>query len=169
VWQRAPAQLGAISVSAAASGRVDQQDLNSLDDRQLVEACVAGTEGAFDLVVERHGRSIYQVCYRFVGNHADATDLAQEVFLRAFRALKGFKGESALGTWLYRIAVNASLNRVTAKAPRTEPIERTGQLAALGPHPVDNMLRRERAARVKTAVARLPPTTARDANLASVP
>ena len=55
---------------------------------------------------------MYRLCYRFVGNHEDAADLTQDVFLRAYRALPTFKGESALGTWLYRIAVNVSLNRV---------------------------------------------------------
>ena len=72
---------------------------------------------AFDLIVERHRRAVYQVCFRFVGNHEDASDLAQDVFFRAYRALGKFKGDSALGTWLYRIAVNVSLNRVGAEAP----------------------------------------------------
>ena len=61
--------------------------------------------------MQRNQRQIYQVCYRFAGNHEDASDLAQDVFVRAYRGLAGFKGNSALATWLYRIAVNVCLNR----------------------------------------------------------
>src|SRR5688572_12592287 len=80
-------------------------DLASADDGALVEAFVAGRTEAFDLIVERHRRHVYQVCYRFAGNHEDASDLAQDVFIRAFKGLQRFKGQSSLGTWLYRVAV----------------------------------------------------------------
>ena len=60
---------------------------------------------------------MYQLCYRFVGNHEDASDLSQDVFLRAYRGLRSFRGRSSLATWLYRIGVNVCLNRVSAKAP----------------------------------------------------
>src|SRR5687768_7282778 len=86
-------------------------------DADLVEASLAGDRQAFDTIVERHQRHVYQLCYRFVGNHEDASDLAQDVFVRAFRSLKTFKGQASLGTWLYRIAVNVSLNKVGAKRP----------------------------------------------------
>src|SRR5450759_3997102 len=91
--------------------------LDALDERSLVEACLANRPGAFDLIVERHRRSVYLLCYRFVGTHEDASDLSQEVFLRAYRGLRNFRGQSSLGTWLYRIGVNVCLNRVSAKAP----------------------------------------------------
>ncbi len=80
---------------------------------------------AFDAIVERHRRTVYQVCYRFVSNHEDASDLSQEAFVRAWRGLKNFQGQSALSTWLYRIAVNLCLNRLSLKTPITEPIELT--------------------------------------------
>src|SRR5215210_7730119 len=73
-----------------------------LSEPDLVAACLAGQRGAFDLIVERHRRAVYQLCYRFVGNHEDASDLAQDVFIRAFRGLRRFRGQSALATWLYR-------------------------------------------------------------------
>src|SRR5215207_6413699 len=84
-------------------------------DAALVESSLAGNREAFDVIVERHRRHVYQLCYRFVGNHEDASDLAQDVFIRAYRGLRTFKGQSSLGTWLYRIAVNVSLNKVSAK------------------------------------------------------
>ena len=80
-------------------------------DTELVAAVRAGSRDAFDVIVERHRRHVYQLCYRFVGNHEDASDLAQDVFVRAFKGLRTFKGDAALATWLYRIAVNVSLNR----------------------------------------------------------
>src|SRR5438309_1600272 len=100
--------------------------LATLDERALVEACLSNQAGAFDLIVERHRRSVYMLCYRFVGNHEDASDLSQDVFLRAYRGLRSFRGQSSLGTWLYRIGVNVCLNRVSAKRTAmgkvTEPI-----------------------------------------------
>jgi RNA polymerase sigma-70 factor (ECF subfamily) len=99
---------------------------------------------------------VYQVCYRFVGNHEDASDLTQEVFLRAFRALGRFKGRSSVGTWLYRIAVNVSLNRVSAKTPPTEPIDTRQHVDTQSATPTDQVLRHERAARVRAAIAKLP-------------
>ena len=97
--------------------------LSELDEPALVAACLAGRREAFDMIVELHRRAVYQLCYRFVGNHEDASDLSQEVFIRAFRGLDRFRGDSSLGTWLYRIAVNVSLNKVSAKQPQTEPID----------------------------------------------
>ena len=87
-------------------------------DSELVAASLAGNRDAFGLLVERHQRHVYQLCYRFVGNHEDASDLAQDVFIRAFRSLKTFKGDAALGTWLHRIAVNVSLNRIASSKAR---------------------------------------------------
>jgi len=130
--------------------------LNGLDETELVRACLAGTRGAFDIIVERHRRSVYQLCYRFVSNHEDASDLSQDVFLRAYRGLKGFQGQSSLGTWLYRIGVNVCLNRVSAKVPATEPLDARPHQAQ-GDDPAVQLLRHERAARVRSAIARLPP------------
>ena len=98
-------------------------ELAALDDRALVVACVAGRREAFDELVVRHRRAVYQLCHRFVGNHEDAADLAQDVFLRAYRALPQFKGDAAVGTWLHRIAVNVCLNKVGGRANRTEAID----------------------------------------------
>ena len=140
----APGTDGAISVEG-------------MDDAALIAASMAGRRDAFDAIVERHRRTVYQVCYRFVGNHEDASDLSQESFVRAWRGLKTFKGQAALSTWLYRIAVNVCLNRVSVKTPPTDPIESTdhfedtrveGAQAAL--------LREERAATVRKAIASLP-------------
>jgi len=131
--------------------------LEGLDERALVAACLAGQREAFDELVVRHRRAIYQVCYRFVGNHEDATDLAQETFLRAYRALRNFKGDAQVGTWLYRIAVNLCLNKVSARTPRTEPVDERLALPSREPDAVSRLMTEERAGLVRAAVARLPP------------
>ena len=130
-------------------------------DSELVAASRAGERDAFGILVERHRRHVYQLCYRFVGNHEDASDLAQDVFIRAFRSLKTFKGDAALGTWLHRIAVNVSLNRIASIKTRTEPLDvllRVGdsRAAAVAESASDLLLREERASQVRAAVARLP-------------
>ena len=81
-----------------------------LGEADLVAACLGGANGAFDVIVERHRRTVYRLCYRFVGNHEDASDLSQDVFLRAFRGLKNFRGQSTLATWLYRDRKSTRLN-----------------------------------------------------------
>ena len=144
-------------VNPSAAEAAPAGDVEGMDDAALVAASVEGRREAFDTIVERHRRTVYQVCYRFVSNHEDASDLSQESFVRAWRGLKTFKGQSALSTWLYRIAVNVCLNRVSVKTPPSDPIESTDHFedtrivsaqAAL--------LRDERAAAVRKAIAALP-------------
>src|SRR5262245_788378 len=127
-----------------------------LSDAALVDACLAGRAGAFDVVVERHQRTVYRLCYRFVGNHEDACDLSQDVFLRAYRGLRSFRGQSSLSTWLYRIAVNVCLNRVSAKKPLSESIEERQFVDETVESAPDRLLRDERGARVRAAIAQLP-------------
>ncbi len=131
--------------------------LSELDDSALVSAAAAGDREAFDVIVERHRRTVYQVCYRFVNNHEDASDLAQDAFVRAWRGLKNFKGQAALSTWLYRIAVNVCLNRVSAKTPVIEPIESTEHFEDVRIEGAQHaMIRAERAVAVRKAIASLP-------------
>ena len=130
--------------------------LGALDERALVDACLENRPGAFDLVVARHRRAVYQLCYRFVGNHEDASDLSQDVFLRAYRGLRHFRGGSSLATWLYRIGVNVCLNRVGAKTPPTEPLAERQFVDLRGESPSERVLRAERGARVRAAIAQLP-------------
>jgi RNA polymerase sigma-70 factor, ECF subfamily len=129
---------------------------DELDEPALVEACLSGRPGAFDVIVERNQRAVYRLCYRFVGNHEDASELSQDVFLRAFRGLRNFRGRSSLATWLYRIGVNVCLNRVSVTTPLTEPIEEQRHVDTQGVLPSERLLENERAARVRAAIAQLP-------------
>ena len=142
--------------------RADTPAVADLSEPSLVEACLAGRPGAFDVIVERHRRPIYQLCYRFVGNHEDASDLSQDIFLRAFRGLRSFRGQSSLSTWLYRIGINVCLNRVSARTTldrserATSPVEELPVIDDRGDSPSDLVLRKERAGRVRAAIAQLP-------------
>jgi RNA polymerase sigma-70 factor, ECF subfamily len=127
------------------------------DDRALVDACLAGNRDAFEVIVERHRRQVYQLCYRYVGSHEDAADLAQDTFIRAFKGLGAFKGESTLATWLYRIAVNVCLNRVALKTPRPEALGPQDRVDLAAERPDVSLLREERAAEVRAAIRLLPP------------
>ena len=123
-------------------------------ERAAVEACQRGEREAFDELVLRHQRSVYRLCYRYVNNHEDANDLTQEVFVRAWRAIGRFRGQSAFSTWLYRIGVNACLNFRAARRPQTMELPETLPDAGLG---ADRRLEKEeKAQRVREAVKRLP-------------
>jgi RNA polymerase sigma-70 factor (ECF subfamily) len=130
--------------------------LTGLSDTALVAACLEGRRDAFDVIVERHRRTVYQVCYRFVANHEDASDLSQEAFVRAWRGLRNFKGQAALSTWLYRIAVNVCLNRVSTKRLDVEPLEADQFVDTTTESAPDGIVREERAVAVRRAIAALP-------------
>ena len=143
-------------VQPEAETAADDPALAELDEGQLVAACLAGRREAFDLIVERHRRSVYLLCYRFVGNHEDASDLSQDVFVRAYKGLQRFRGQSSLGTWIYRIGVNVCLNRVSAKRPATEPIDARPHLDQHAVDPAAELLKGERASQVRDAISQLP-------------
>jgi RNA polymerase sigma-70 factor (ECF subfamily) len=146
--------------AAATHGRdvgVADDRLTDLDEAGLVAACLAGRADAFEVIVERHRRPVYLLCYRFVGNHEDASDLSQDVFLRAYRGLGNFRGGSSLSTWLYRIGVNLCLNRASVKRPVTEGIDERQHIDTHSESASDRVLREERGAQVRKAIARLPP------------
>ena len=75
-------------------------------DEELATQAAAGDAGAFDQLVGRWERQIYFLAYRMLGREEDARDVTQEAFLRAFRGLKGFRGQAKFSSWLYRIALN---------------------------------------------------------------
>jgi RNA polymerase sigma-70 factor, ECF subfamily len=150
-----PAEWNVTVAGRETAARGDER-FDDLGETELVELSLAGRTEAFDVIVSRHRRTIYQVCYRFVGSHEDASDLAQDVFVRAYRGLKGFRGHSSLGTWLYRIAVNVCLNRLNTKTPVTEELDARQHVDARSESPADRLLKRERAASLRAAIAQLP-------------
>jgi RNA polymerase sigma-70 factor (ECF subfamily) len=88
-------------------------------DQALVERVQKGDSKAFDLLVQKYQGRILKLIARFVRNPADVQDVAQEAFIKAYRALPNFRGESAFYTWLYRIAINTAKNHLVAAGRKT--------------------------------------------------
>jgi RNA polymerase sigma-70 factor (ECF subfamily) len=88
-------------------------------DQALVERVQKGDSKAFDLLVQKYQSRILKLIARFVRNPADVQDVAQEAFIKAYRALPNFRGESAFYTWLYRIAINTAKNHLVAAGRKT--------------------------------------------------
>jgi RNA polymerase sigma-70 factor (ECF subfamily) len=90
-------------------------DKNTKDhdsDDELIRRFQAGDRGAFDKLVRRHKGPVFNLCYRFLGDRQDAEDSAQDIFVKVYRSLRGFRFRSSFSTWLYRISVNTCINRV---------------------------------------------------------
>lgn len=92
------------------------------EDMALVERCRRGDLAAFEELYRAHAGKLFSVACRLLGNAADAEDLLQEIFLSAHRKLESFRGESALGTWLYRLATNHCLDHLRSRAARMNQV-----------------------------------------------
>lgn len=134
-------------------------------DEQLVERVFKGEMQAFDLLVLRYQQRLLGLIGRFVRDPHEAEDLVQETFIKAYRALGNFRGESAFYTWLYRIAINTANNFLVSKGRRPpdtdidvddpEQIE-VHALMADGDSPEANQLRDELKAAIDQSIAELP-------------
>jgi RNA polymerase sigma-70 factor, ECF subfamily len=100
-------------------------------DHELIERVRGGDDEAFRLLVERHSRAIYRSAYRITGNGADADDVVQETFLRAYRALERFDARAAFTTWIHRIAINCSLDLIDSRKRRDGRVNDGEDLASI--------------------------------------
>src|SRR3954449_7423214 len=91
-------------------------------DMALVDRCRAGDLDAFEELYAAHAGKLFSVACRMLGNQSDAEDILQEIFLSAHRKLDGFRGDAALGTWLYRLAMNQCLDHLRSRAARTSQV-----------------------------------------------
>ncbi len=91
---------------------------NKVTDNELIERVKNGEKSAYDLLVLKYQQRIVNLVSRFVRNHSDALDVTQEAFIKAYRALPNFRGDSAFYTWLYRIAVNTAKNQLAVQSRR---------------------------------------------------
>lgn len=135
----------------------------------LVRDALAGDRRAFDLLVLRHGDMLFNLCFRMLGDYDEASDCAQDAFIRAYHALGGFRGEAAFPTWLYRIAVNICKNRLASaeyrRSRKTVRLEGTGADDTLLPangrasfsNPAARFEREERESVIQRALDGLPP------------
>ncbi|PWT83927.1 MAG: RNA polymerase subunit sigma-24 [Blastocatellia bacterium] len=97
----------------------------TVSDAEIVTRCQAGDAEAFATVYRQHAPRIYSLACRLAGSAEDGEDLLQEIFLQAYRKLGSFKGEAALGTWLYRLAVNYCLDVVRSRSAKNRKLTDT--------------------------------------------
>jgi RNA polymerase sigma-70 factor (ECF subfamily) len=131
-----------------------------MDDSQLIPRAASGDRSAFEALVERHRGMVYRVAYQFAGNHHDADDIAQEVFVKVYRSLERFRHDAQFTSWLYRIAMNACIDY----RRRQQPAGVSGEEAELAlantaeetPGPEDRAYAGELGAALERAIGGLP-------------
>lgn len=124
------------------------------DDAQLIAACRRGEARAMERLYHQYKRRVFGMAHRIVGA-SDAEEVAQEVFVRVFRGLAAFRGDSALSTWIYRLTVNASLTHLTKRSRRKE-VPDDGMVAESMPAPPVAERDSALAARIEAALEQLP-------------
>jgi RNA polymerase sigma-70 factor (ECF subfamily) len=129
-------------------------------DRQLVDAVMGGDTAAFRLLVEREEAPVIAICRRILGNEAEAEDVAQEAFLRAYRSLATYRADGPFAAWIARIAARQAVQRLVKRQPALELDETSGAAVAsvTGDEPEASALAGEQRAAVRQAVAALPRT-----------
>ena len=138
------------------------------EDRQLIEQARQGEVEAFMMLAKEYEHQIFELTYHLTANREDAADLTQETFLHAFRAIKGFRGNSSFRTWLHRIAVNLSLNFLKKRRSQNSHFEDVDRLEEEGrekeletvrkmPSPEDSSLSQEFRTNLEKVIEELPP------------
>jgi RNA polymerase sigma-70 factor (ECF subfamily) len=140
-----------------AAGEVAGRAAEGAEDRELVRRAQGGDEAAFRRLVERHGGRAHALALRILRSASDAEEVAQDAFVRAWRALPGFRGDSAFGSWLYRIVARRAFDRAAVlkgRRARETDIETAEDLPAAvsGPDPAAG----ERSRRLERLLAALP-------------
>ena len=145
---------------------MNEQTRNNAElDKELVQRVQQGDKSAYDLLVIKYQHKIVQLVNRFVKDPSEAQDVAQEAFIKAYRALGNFRGDSAFYTWLYRIAINTAKNYLVSRSRRysdyevdvqdAEQVENAPQLK--GMDTPDNVLMNEQIVEaIKSAIEKLP-------------
>ncbi len=139
--------------------------MTNIVDKELVARVQKGDKKAFDLLVQKYQHRIVQLIGRYINDPSERLDVAQESFIKAYRALPNFRGDSAFYTWLYRIATNTAKNHLVARSRRptnsdieTEVAEQFESSGALRNHdtPENLLLTDEIAKTVRSAIDDLP-------------
>jgi RNA polymerase sigma-70 factor (ECF subfamily) len=142
-------------------------DADAVADADLVRKAQSGDSRAFDQLVTRYRGKVYGMCYHLVQNDQDAWDLSQEAFIKAWRAMPSFKGDSSFYTWIYRISHNCAYDWLRKKRIQGEgefndeigkPIAAGAEAVPKGDRSPDEVLKnRELGVRIKDAIAQLTP------------
>ena len=138
-----------------------------MTDNEIISSVLQGKPNNYRYLVEKYQQMVFRTCIGFVHNKDDADDLTQDTFIQAYQAMPRFKGDSAFSTWLYRIAVNASLNKIR-KSPLKNILQRienfTGKKneqetlvsVSTGEDPENLLIRQEQIEAVRHALDALP-------------
>lgn len=136
------------------------------DELEIIQRSQGGDLAAFELLLARYENKIYSIAYRFMGNHADASDLAQEAFIKIYQGLSKFRGDSGLLTWMYHVTANVCRDELrrrqrskvvpidTARADYREPIETLAAGAEFDPE--DRAIQKEMQTNVQILLDSLP-------------
>ena len=136
---------------------------DSITDADYVRRLQRGETEAFEMLVRRHEKTIFNLVYRMLGDYDEAAEVSQEVFLSAYRAIGQFRGDANFSTWLYRIALNHTSTRrktLIRRQQRNVAIEDTEPVRDLQPGPAETMEKKEIRERVQRALNNLEPDDA---------
>src|SRR5437868_6609702 len=136
---------------------------DGISDAECVRRLQHGETEAFEILVRRHEKTIFNLVYRMLGDYDEAAEISQEVFLSAFRAVGQFRGEANFSTWLYRIALNHASTRRRSLGTRQQrmlPIESANPLSDPEPGPPEILEKQEIRERVQLALNQLDPEDA---------
>ncbi len=132
--------------------------MNNPDELKLIQDFNNGNEQAYNQLVLRYKEKVYWIVRRMIHDHDDADDITQNVFIKAYQSLRSFKGDSSFYTWIYRIAINLSLNEIRRK--KFHKIfsidEEIHQISSSDELPIEVMVREERSRLIAAAIERLP-------------
>lgn len=135
-----------------------------MPDSDLITRAAGGDPTAFQALVERHRAMVYRVAYQFAGNHHDAEDIAQDVFIKVYRSLDKFRHDAQLSSWLYRIVMNACIDNHRRRSPGAAATANgdDAELVLLntpeeGPGPEDRAYGTELGEVLAAEIAELPP------------
>jgi RNA polymerase sigma-70 factor (ECF subfamily) len=143
-----------------------EKDLNPTETRRLVARCKRGERGAFDDLIRRYEKKVYNFAFRLCGNYDEANDVASETFYRVYNGLQNFRGDSSFITWLFRITTNVYLD--DRKRKRARPHESLEEMIELeettvvrqvedpGPTPAERLEKQESIDLLQSAINSLP-------------
>ncbi|MGH7824830.1 MAG: RNA polymerase sigma factor [Candidatus Binatia bacterium] len=135
----------------------------AISDRECIQRLQQGETGAFEILVRRHQKTIFNLVYRLLGDYDEAAEIAQEAFLSAYKSVGQFRGDANFSTWLYRIALNHASTRRKSLAnsqQRNVPLETTDPVDDRRVDPADNVEQKEVQERVQKALNSLEPNDA---------
>ena len=144
-------------VQALALPALLERVTDSIDpDRELAEKFRSGDRSAFDVLVRRHQKGVWRIVRRYVKRDADAADVTQQVFVRAFKGLATFRGAATVRSWLYRIAINCALSWIRDHR-REQPAEIAEDSLSAMPVAPGRIAETQDGLRLRAAIAQLPP------------